>query len=263
MATQALSTNPDATQAQPLLGRVAVITGSSRGIGSSIAQELARAGAHVIVNSVRGAEAAAGVVARIEAEGGRASAEPGDVSKPDDVAALFERVQTRLGRLDVLVNNAGILRDRTFRKMQLSDWHEVIDTNLTSVMICCHAAVPMFITNGWGRIVNISSFVGQMGNFGQANYSAAKAGIIGFTKTLAIELARNNITVNAVCPGFVRTEMWDSVPPNIQEKILDRIPMHRVAEPLEIARGVRFLVCEADYMTGQSLNINGGIYMGW
>jgi acetoacetyl-CoA reductase len=263
MATQAVSTNPDATQAQPLLGRVAVVTGSSRGIGSSIAQELARAGAHVVVNYVRGAEAAAGVVARIEGEGGRASSEAGDVSKVDDVRALFERIQSKLGRLDVLVNNAGILRDRTFRKMTLTDWHEVIDTNLTSVMMCCHSAVPMLITNGWGRIVNISSFVGQLGNFGQANYSAAKAGIIGFTKTLAIELARNNITVNAVCPGFVETEMWSSVPPNIQEKILDRIPMHRVAKPYEIARGVRFLVCEADYMTGQSLNINGGIYMGW
>jgi acetoacetyl-CoA reductase len=263
MATQELSLNPDATQAQPLLGRVAVVTGSSRGIGSSIAAELARAGAHVIVNYVRGAEAAAGVVARIEAEGGAASAEPGDVSKPDDVRGMFERIGSRLGRLDVLVNNAGILRDRTFKKMQLSDWHEVIDTNLTSVWNCCHVAVPMLVENGWGRIVNISSFVGQLGNFGQANYSAAKAGIIGFTKTLAIELARNNITVNAVCPGFVETEMWASVPPNIQEKILERIPMHRVAKPSEIARGVRFLVCEADYMTGQSLNINGGIYMGW
>ncbi len=176
---------------------------------------------------------------------------------------MFARIKERLGPVEVLVNNAGILRDRTFKKMSIKDWHEVIQTNLTSVMNCCHVAAPDMISAGWGRIVNISSFVGQMGNFGQANYSAAKAGIIGFTKTLAIELARNNITVNAVCPGFVETEMWNSVPPNIQEKILDRIPMHRTARPYEIARGVRFLVCEADYMTGQSLNINGGIYMGW
>jgi acetoacetyl-CoA reductase len=119
------------------------------------------------------------------------------------------------------------------------------------------------LENGWGRIINISSFVGQMGNFGQANYSAAKAGILGFTKSLAIELARYNITVNAVCPGFVETEMWNSVPENIQEKILERIPMHRVAKPEEVARGVRFIAVEGDYMTGQSLNINGGIYMGW
>jgi acetoacetyl-CoA reductase len=263
MATEAISTKPDETQAQPLLGRVAIVTGSSRGIGASIAEELAKAGAHVVINYVRGADAAAGVVARIEATGGNASSEGGDVSKVDDVMAMLGRVRERFGRVDVLVNNAGILRDRTFKKMTIQDWNEVISTNLTSVMNCCHVAVPMMIENGWGRIVNISSFVGQMGNFGQANYSAAKAGIIGFTKTLAIELARNNITVNAVCPGFVETEMWRSVPPNIQEKILDRIPMHRTASPYEIARGVRFLVCEADYMTGQSLNINGGIYMGW
>jgi acetoacetyl-CoA reductase len=263
MTTQTTASKPDATSAQPLLGRVAVVTGSSRGIGASIATELARAGAHVVVNYVRGAEAAAGVVAAIEATGGAASAEAGDVTKPPEVEAMFERVGSKLGRVDILVNNAGILRDRTFKKMSLQDWHEVIDTNLTSVMNCCHYAVPRLIENGWGRIVNISSFVGQMGNFGQANYSAAKAGIIGFTKTLAIELARNQITVNAVCPGFVETEMWSSVPPNIQEKILDRIPMHRVAKPQEVARGVRFLVVEADYMTGQSLNINGGIYMGW
>jgi acetoacetyl-CoA reductase len=266
MTTQAApttSSKPDATAAQPLLGRVAVVTGSSRGIGASIAAELALAGAHVVVNYVRGAEAAAGVVAQIEANGGKASAEGGDVGNADDVAAMFQRVAEKQGRLDILVNNAGILRDRTFKKMSLQDWHEVIHTNLTSVMHCCHVAVPMLIENGWGRIVNISSFVGQMGNFGQANYSAAKAGIIGFTKTLAIELARNQITVNAVCPGFVETEMWKSVPENIQEKILERIPMHRVAKPQEIARGVRYLVVEADYMTGQSLNINGGIYMGW
>src|SRR5580658_3807699 len=263
MTTQAPASKPDATAEKPLLGRVAVVTGGSRGIGASIAKELARAGAHVVVNYVRGAEAAAGVVAAIEAEGGAASSEAGDVSREDDVRSMFERIKERNGRLDILINNAGILRDRTFKKMRVSDWDEVIATNLTSVMLCSHFGVPMLIDNGWGRIVNISSFVGQMGNFGQANYSAAKAGIIGFTKTLAIELGRNNITVNAVCPGFVETEMWRSVPPNIQEKILERIPMHRVAKPEEIARGVRFFAVEGDYMTGQSLNINGGIYMGW
>ena len=256
-------TAPDPTLPKPLLGRVAVVTGGSRGIGSSIARELGAAGATVVVNYVRGAEAAAGVVAQIEAAGGAASAEAGDVSKHEDVGAMFGRIKDRHGRLDILVNNAGILRDRTFKKMSIADWHEVIDTNLTSVMYCSHFAVPMLLENGWGRIINISSFVGQLGNFGQANYSAAKAGILGFTKSLAIELARYNITVNAVCPGFVETEMWSSVPPNIQEKILDRIPMHRVAKPEEIARGVRFFAVEGDYMTGQSLNINGGVYMGW
>lgn len=259
----ATGTAPDPSQPQPLLGRVAVVTGGSRGIGSSIARELATSGATVIVNYVRGAEAAAGVVAQIEAAGGQARAEAGDVTKHEEMGEMFARIKAEYGRLDILINNAGILRDRTYKKMTITDWHEVIETNLTSVMNCCHYGVPMLLENGWGRIINISSFVGQMGNFGQANYSAAKAGILGFTKSLAIELARYNITVNAVCPGFVETEMWNSVPPNVQEKILDRIPMHRVAKPEEIARGVRFFAVEGDYMTGQSLNINGGIYMGW
>jgi acetoacetyl-CoA reductase len=261
--TRQTGSAPDPTQPKPLLGRIVVVTGGSRGIGSAIARELGASGATVVVNYVRGAEAAAGVVAQIEAAGGNACAEAGDVAKYEEVVAMFERVKARYGRLDVLINNAGILRDRTFKKMSIQDWHEVIDTNLSSVMYCCHAAVPMLLDNGWGRIVNISSFVGQLGNFGQANYAAAKAGILGFTKSLAIELARYNITVNAVCPGFVETEMWRSVPANIQEKILDRIPMHRVAKPEEVARGVRFFAVEGDYMTGQSLNINGGIYMGW
>jgi len=259
-----LETRPKPFQdVAPLVGKVALVTGSSRGIGAAIAAELARCGAHTVINYVRGKEAADLVVQGIKDAGGSARSEIGDVSDTESVKQMVDRIQEQDGHLDILVNNAGILRDRTFRKMSLSDWHEVINTNLTSVMNTCHAVVPHMIAQGGGRIVNISSFVGQMGNFGQSNYSAAKAGIIGFTKSLAIELARNNISVNAVCPGFVNTEMWRSVPPNIQEKILERIPMHRVAEPDEVARGVRFLVTEADYMTGQSLNINGGIYMGW
>jgi acetoacetyl-CoA reductase len=246
-----------------LTGKVALVTGSSRGIGAAIASELARCGAYVVVNYVSGKDAAQASVARCKEAGGDAHAEAADVSDAAGVRAMFERVLEKCKKVDILVNNAGILRDRTFRKLTLDDWHSVIDTNLTSVMNTCHVAVPHMIDSGAGRIVNVSSFVGQMGNFGQANYSAAKAGIIGFTKSLAIELARYNILVNAVCPGFVNTEMWRSVPENVQEKILDRIPMRRVAEPEEIARGVRFLVTEADYMTGQSLNINGGIYMGW
>ncbi len=247
----------------PLLDKVALVTGSSRGIGSAIAAELARCGAHTIINYVRGKESAELVVQNIQEAGGSARSEAGDVADPDAVKAMVDRIVEENGHIDILVNNAGILRDRTFRKMSLADWHEVINTNLTSVMNTCHVVVPLMLAQNGGRIVNISSFVGQMGNFGQANYSAAKAGIIGFTKSLAIELAKNNIMVNAVCPGFVNTEMWRSVPAPIQEKILERIPMHRVAEPDEVARGVRFLVTEADYMTGQSLNINGGIYMGW
>lgn len=246
-----------------LAGRVALVTGSSRGIGAAIATELARCGAHVVINYARGQEGAENVAASIKALGGSAEIQQGDISKEQDVESMVGRVLEGHPTVDILINNAGILRDRTFKKMTMLDWREVVDTNLTSVMICSHFVVPSMLKKGWGRIVNISSFVGQMGNFGQANYSAAKAGILGFTKTLAIELARNNITVNAVCPGFVETEMWASVPDNIKEKILDRIPMHRVAQAEEVARGVSFLVCEADYMTGQSLNINGGVYMGW
>ena len=256
-------THPAQLKSGLLTGRVALVTGSSRGIGAAIVSELARHGAHVVVNYVNGKDAAAAVVGAIEAAGGTAQAEGGDVSKIDDVRTMFDRILSTTGRLDILVNNAGVLRDRSFKKLTLDDWHTVIDTNLTSVMYTCNVAVPKMLEGGWGRIVNISSFVGQLGNFGQANYAAAKAGILGFTKSLAIELARSNITVNAVCPGFVETEMWASVPPNVQEKILDRIPMHRVATPDEIAKGVRFLITEGDYMTGQSLNINGGIYMGW
>jgi acetoacetyl-CoA reductase len=259
----ALHAAPAALKEKPLTGRVALVTGSSRGIGSAIAAELAREGAHVVINYCHSREAAEAVVGEIVETGGSANAEMCDVSQIEEVEPMVERINERWDRIDILVNNAGILRDRSFKKLTLRDWHEVIETNLTSVMNCCHCAVPGMLENDWGRIVNISSFVGQMGNFGQANYSAAKAGIIGFTKTLAIELATSGVTVNAVCPGFVGTDMWESVPAAVQEKILDRIPMHRVARPEEIARGVRFLCAEADYMTGQSLNINGGSYMGW
>ena len=226
----------DAIGAGSLTGKIAIVTGSSRGIGAAIASELARCGAYVVVNCVSSKDAADAIVANCKALGGDGHTEVIDVTKADDVEAMVGRILEKMGRIDILVNNAGILRDRTYRKLTLEDWHQVIETNLTSVMNTCHHIVPHMIDGGGGRIVNISSFVGQMGNFGQANYSAAKAGIIGFTKSLAIELARYNIMVNAVCPGFVNTEMWKSVPENIQEKILDRIPMHRVAEPSSRSR---------------------------
>lgn len=257
-----LHPSPTHAPARPLEGQVAVVTGSSRGIGAAIVAELARSGATVVVNYRSGRSAAESVVAQIVEHGGAAFVEGADVCDSENVRGMVERVFARTGRIDILVNNAGILRDRSFKKMALSDWHEVIDTNLTSVMNCCHYVVPHMLSAGRGRIVNVASFVGQMGNFGQANYSAAKAGIIGFTKSLAIELARSDITVNAICPGFVDTDMWSGIPENVKEKILDRIPMRRVATTTEIACGVRFLVTEADYMTGQSLNLNGGIYMG-
>jgi NAD(P)-dependent dehydrogenase (short-subunit alcohol dehydrogenase family) len=167
----------------------------------------------------------------------------------------------QLGRIDVLVNNAGITLDRTMRKMSVQDWDTVIQTDLSSCFYTVKAALPYFTEQKSGNIINISSFVGQMGNFGQANYSAAKAGIIGFTKTAAIELARSHVTVNAICPGFIETEMYTSVPDKVKEAIVQRIPLGRVGTPQEIARAVRYLVVDGDYITGQTLNVNGGIYM--
>lgn len=254
---RAASTAP----ARRLTGKVALVTGSSRGIGRAIAHELAACGATVVVNCVRGLEAADDAVREIESLGGHAVCEPADVSDLDAVSAMVQRVAERVGPVDVLVNNAGILRDRTFKKLTPKDWAEVIQTNLYSVFNCTYAVLPSMLERKWGRIVNISSFVGQTGNFGQTNYAAAKAGIIGFTKSLALETAKSGITVNAIAAGFTETEMWSSVPENVRAKILERIPMGRVGTPQEIAACVRFLVCEGSYITGQSLNPNGGIVM--
>ena len=244
-----------------LKGKVAVVTGSSRGIGRSIALELARCGAVVVVNCVRGRELAEDVVREIEASGGRAICEMGDISSLESIKDMVERIVARAGPIDVLVNNAGILRDRVFKNLTPADWMEVIHTNLDGIFNCTSAVLPSMLERKWGRIVNLSSFVGQSGNFGQTNYAAAKAGILGFTKSLALETAKYGVTVNAVSPGFIATEMWQSVPENVREKILERIPMKRIGTPEEVAVCVRFLVCEAGYMTGQSLNPNGGIVM--
>jgi acetoacetyl-CoA reductase len=184
-----------------------------------------------------------------------------DVSDAAQAMNLIQETVRHFGRIDVLVNNAGINIDRTLKKLTIDDWRQVIETNLNGYFYTVKAAQPYMVEQGGGKIINISSFVGQMGNFGQANYAAAKAGIIGFTKTAAIELARSNVTVNAVCPGFIETDMYTSVPDNIKEGILKRIPLGRVGTPQEVARAVRYLIVDGDYITGQTLNINGGIYM--
>lgn len=242
-------------------GRVALVTGSSRGIGKAIALELARAGARVALNYRKGEVEANGVAEEIVALGGVAMCIRADVSVSEEARGMVRKVAAELGRLDILVNNAGINRDRTLRKLTDEDWLEVVNTNLNGAFYCTSAALPIMLEQKHGRIVNISSVVGQAGNFGQANYAAAKAGLIAFTKTAALELARQNILVNAVCPGFTSTDMVATVPETMQEQIKARIPVGRFALPEEIAKAVLFLVTDGAYVTGQQLNVNGGLYM--
>ncbi len=245
-----------------LSGRVALVTGASRGIGSAIACELARRGAHVLVNSHGDPADAAAVVETIAAAGGTAEHAHADVRDAEAVEAMVRRAVEQHGSVDVLVNNAGILRDRSFKKMTPADWGAVLDTNLVGVMNCAHAVVGGMLERRRGRIVNISSFVGQTGAFGQTNYAAAKAGVIGFTKSLALEVASAGITVNAICPGFIETDMWRSIPENVRESLIARIPLGRIGVPGEVASLVRYLIEEGGYITGQTLNVNGGIYIG-
>ncbi|MCC5813059.1 MAG: 3-oxoacyl-[acyl-carrier-protein] reductase [Ectothiorhodospiraceae bacterium] len=244
-----------------LENQVALVTGGSRGIGRAIAVELARLGADVAINYRGGKDEAEETARLIEAEGGKSFVAQADVSDKDQARGLVKQVVDHFGRLDILVNNAGITRDKTLKKLTDDDWDAVIHTNLNSVYYTVSAALPSMLQQEHGRIINISSFVGQAGNFGQSNYSASKGGIIAFTKSAAQELARNNITVNAIAPGFTLTEMLAQVPENIQEKILDKIPMRRFGKPEEIARTVAFLAADGDYITGQQINVNGGVYM--
>jgi acetoacetyl-CoA reductase len=245
-----------------LEGAVVVVTGAGRGIGRAIAEELGRGGAKIVVNYARSKAPAEELVQQLREHGSpQALAIQADVTDAAQAARLIEEAVQQLGRIDVLVNNAGITLDRTMKKMSVQDWDAVIQTDLSSCFYTVKAALPYFTEQKSGNIINISSFVGQAGNFGQANYAAAKSGIIGFTKTAALELARSNVKVNAICPGFIETEMYTAVPDNVKEAILQRIPLRRVGTPQEIARAVRYLVVDGDYITGQTLNVNGGIYM--
>lgn len=245
-----------------LEGAVVVVTGAGRGIGRAIAEELGRGGAKIVVNYARSKAPAEELTRQLREHGSpQALAIQADVTDAAQAARLIEETVQQLGRIDVLVNNAGITLDRTMKKMSVQDWDTVIQTDLSSCFYTVKAALPYFTEQKSGNIINISSFVGQAGNFGQANYAAAKSGIIGFTKTAALELARSNVKVNAICPGFIETEMYTAVPDNVKEAILQRIPLRRVGTPQEIARAVRYLVVDGDYITGQTLNVNGGIYM--
>lgn len=245
---------------QTLRGQVAIVTGASRGIGRAIAQELARLGANVVVNYASSGNAAEEVVNTITQAGGSAIALQADVSKADLVDALFNSVMEKFNRVDILVNNAGITRDTLLLRMKPEDWQAVIDLNLTGVFLCTRAASKIMLKQRSGRIINITSVAGQMGNPGQANYSAAKAGVIGFTKTIAKELASRGITVNAVAPGFIATDMTGNLN---AEEILKYIPLNRYGQPEEVAGMVRFLAADpaAAYITGQVFNVDGGMVM--
>ncbi len=244
-----------------LTGKNALVTGASRGIGRAIALQLARDGARVALNCRSGEAEAHAVAKEIQETGCQCLVLRADVSIAKEARALIGQVIEKWGRLDILVNNAGITRDKSLKKLNDEEWAEVLNTNLNSVYYCCSAALRSMAEQQYGRIINISSFVGQAGNFGQANYSASKGGIIAFTKTAAIEYAKYNVTVNALAPGFTLTEMLAKVPPNVQEQIKARIPMGRFGLPEEIAKAVAFLAAEGDYITGQQINVNGGVYM--
>jgi acetoacetyl-CoA reductase len=245
-----------------LYGAVAVVTGAARGIGRAIAEELGAAGARLVIDYAHSKAAAEGLVEELKGHGAPdAIAVQADVADPEQAAALIARTIEHFGRIDVLVNNAGITADHSLKNLTIEEWDRVVRVDLNSCFYTVKAALPHFVGQKGGCIVNISSFVGEEGNFGQANYSAAKAGILGFTKTAALELARYRVTVNAVCPGFTETDMYEQVPEDARGAILKRIPLGRVARPEEVARCVRYLVEDGQYITGQSININGGIYM--
>ncbi|MGF1460086.1 MAG: 3-oxoacyl-[acyl-carrier-protein] reductase [Leptolyngbyaceae cyanobacterium] len=247
--------------AAALTDKVAVITGGSRGIGRATALALAHAGAYVVVNYARSSRAADEVVAEIERDGGQAIAVQADVSEMEQAEALIKAAMDKWGRVDVLVNNAGITRDTLLLRMKPEDWQAVIDLNLSGVFFCTRAVSKLMLKQRAGRIINIASVAGLMGNPGQANYSAAKAGVIGFTKTVAKEMAPRGITVNAVAPGFIKTDMTEDL--SNPEDILKYIPLGRYGEATEVAGLIRFLAADpaAAYITGQVLTIDGGMVM--
>ena len=245
---------------EKLSGKIAVVTGGSRGIGAAIAKGLGKEGATVIINYNHSQEEAETVVNEIKAMGSLAVALQADISDAEATKVFIEKTLADFGKIDILVNNAGITRDKTFKKMSFEEWHKVIDTNLSSVFNTCKIALPSMLEQKYGRIINISSVIGQAGGFGQTNYAAAKAGLVGFSKSLALETAKGGVTVNCICPGYIATEMVKAMPENVREAIIAMVPMKKLGEPDEIAKGVVF-ICESEYMTGQCLNLNGGLYM--
>jgi 3-oxoacyl-[acyl-carrier protein] reductase len=242
-------------------GQVALVTGASRGIGQAISLNLAAKGIYVIVTATTEAGAEA-TVAAIVAQGGAAQAVKLDVTNSAEVEALFKKIVSEQGRLDILVNNAGVTKDGLMMRMKDTDWDSVLDTNLKGSFICLREASKIMTKARYGRVVNISSVVGEMGNPGQANYCASKAGLFGLTKSAARELAKRNITVNAVAPGFIETDMTAGLSEKGREALLQNIPMDRLGSVDDVAHAVSFLVSpEAGYITGQVLSVNGGMHM--
>ena len=245
-----------------LEGRTALVTGASRGIGRAIALALAQEGADVAINYVSNEAAAAAVVEEIEALGRKGMLARADVGDFPDTYAMAHSVLRDFGHIDILVNNAGVTSDKTFVNMDHSTWRKVLAINLDGVFNCTKVCIDQMVEQNYGRVVNITSVIGQIGNFGQANYAASKAGVAAMTKTLAKELASKGITVNAVAPGFIETEMVSSIPENIQDRLLSQIPLRRFGKAEEVAQMVVFLCSpEGDYVTGAELEVNGGLFM--
>lgn len=245
-----------------LNGKVALVTGASRGIGKAIALELAKQGAKVAVNYAGNEKKANEVVAEIKALGSEAIAIKANVANSQEAAAMVKETIATFGSLEILVNNAGITRDGLIMRMKDDDWDDVINTNLKGVFNCSKAVTRQMMKQRYGRIVNISSVVGVLGNAGQANYVAAKAGVIGLTKSLARELANRNITANAVAPGFIETDMTEELTAEIKQELMKQIPLGKLGSATDVSKVVRFLVSEdANYMTGQTLHVDGGMVM--
>jgi 3-oxoacyl-[acyl-carrier protein] reductase len=242
-------------------GKIAFVTGASRGIGKACAIALASAGAKVVV-AARGLEKLEETAAEIRSTGCEAYPYSLDLASPESIKAAFSKAVKEFGRIDILVNNAAITKDNLALRMKVDDWDSVLQTNLTGAFLCIQQVLPPMMRERWGRIINLSSIVGATGNAGQANYAASKAGLLGLTKTLAQEMASRNITVNAVAPGFIDTDMTAPLSEDLKKTMLAMIPLKRFGKPEDVAFAVRFLASdEAAYITGQVINVNGGMYM--
>ncbi len=245
-----------------MTNKIALVTGGMGGLGTAVCKALAADGYIVVANCLPDFPPKDEWLAKTRAEGYDFHAAEGDVADYESCAAMVKKIEAELGPVDVLVNNAGITRDSTFRKMGKGDWDAVLATNLDSVFNVTHQVLPGMVERGWGRVINMSSVNGVKGQFGQANYSAAKAGILGFTKAIAQEVAKKGVTVNAIAPGYIGTDMVMAIKPEVREQIVSTIPVGRLGNPEEIGHLVRYLASElAGFMTGATLNINGGLHM--